>query len=51
MIDDLLAFKAKCDGLLDKAFNRHEAFVYSLKDAFEYAVNVRQVWIGVLRIE
>jgi cullin 4 len=43
MIDDLLAFKAKCDTLLERAFMRNDQYVYSLKDAFETIVNARQV--------
>jgi cullin-4 len=43
MVESLLAFKAKADALLEKAFARNELFVYSLKDAFEYVLNARQV--------
>ncbi len=43
MIDDLLAFKARCDAVLERAFARGDMFVHTLKDGFEHAVNVRQV--------
>lgn len=46
MVDDLLTFKAKCDTLLEKAFLKGETFAYSLRDAFEFILNVRQVRSG-----
>lgn len=48
MIDDLLAFKGRCDVALERAFQRNELFVYSLKDGFEYAFNIRQVSLCLL---
>lgn len=48
MIDDLLGFKAKTDGLLESAFERNDQFSYAVKDAFEYILNVRQVCIPLL---
>jgi hypothetical protein len=55
MIDDLLAFKGRCDAVLERAFARGDMFVHALKDGFEHAVNVRQVraagrWAGLLVI-
>lgn len=43
MIDDLLAFKGRCDAVLERALGRGDMFVHALKDGFEHAVNVRQV--------
>jgi hypothetical protein len=48
MIDDLLAFKGRCDAVLERALGRGDMFVHALKDGFEHAVNVRQVRFGFL---
>jgi hypothetical protein len=45
MIDDLLAFKARCDTVLERALGRVDMFVHALKDGFEHALNVRQVFL------
>lgn len=43
LIEDLLAFKGKADALLEASFERADPFSYSVKDAFEYILNVKQV--------
>mmetsp|Transcript_54946 Transcript_54946/g.112192 ORF Transcript_54946/g.112192 Transcript_54946/m.112192 type:complete len:775 (+) Transcript_54946:478-2802(+) len=42
MVQDLLDFKAKLDYLLEEAFDANEELSHSLKDAFEFLINVRQ---------
>jgi hypothetical protein len=51
MIEDLLAFKAKTDALLETAFERNDQFAYAVKDAFEYILNVRQVRAAAIATE
>jgi len=41
MVQELLAFKAKLDGIWEKAFARNEVFGHTLRDSFESFVNQR----------
>eukprot|EP00741_Cyanophora_paradoxa_P010023 tig00000157_g9709.t1 len=42
MVQDLLDFKAKLDGIWDESFDRNDTFMNALKDAFESFINTRQ---------
>eukprot|EP00026_Physarum_polycephalum_P002994 Phypoly_transcript_03003.p1 GENE.Phypoly_transcript_03003~~Phypoly_transcript_03003.p1 ORF type:complete len:794 (-),score=172.71 Phypoly_transcript_03003:221-2440(-) len=41
MVQELLDFKARLDVMLEQAFSKNEQFTYTLKEAFEFFVNVR----------
>ncbi|XP_049849575.1 cullin-4A-like [Schistocerca gregaria] len=42
LIDELLAFKVKLESILNTCFEKNSDFAYSLKEAFEFAINSRQ---------
>lgn len=41
MVEELLALKAKLDGVATQAFHRNDVFLYALKEALEHVVNCR----------
>lgn len=42
LVSCLLDFKASLDTILEESFSRNEAFSNTIKDAFEYLINLRQ---------
>ncbi|GKU92578.1 hypothetical protein SLEP1_g6287 [Rubroshorea leprosula] len=45
MVPSLLEFKASLDTIWEESFSKNEAFSNTIKDAFEYLINLRQVSI------
>ena len=43
MVSSLLEFKASLDTIWEESFFKNEPFSNSIKDAFEYLINLRQV--------
>lgn len=46
MVSSLLEFKASLDTIWEQSFSKNEAFCNTIKDAFEYLINLRQVSIS-----
>ncbi|KAH9749455.1 Cullin-4 [Citrus sinensis] len=42
MVSSLLEFKASLDTIWEQSFSKNEAFCNTIKDAFEYLINLRQ---------
>ncbi|GKV36953.1 hypothetical protein SLEP1_g45035 [Rubroshorea leprosula] len=42
MVPSLLEFKASLDSIWEESFSKNEAFSNTIKDAFEYLINLRQ---------
>lgn len=43
MVSSLLEFKASLDSFWEESFSRNEIFANTIKEAFEYLINIRQV--------
>lgn len=46
MVSSLLEFKASLDTIWEQSFSKNDAFCNTIKDAFEYLINLRQVSIS-----
>lgn len=45
LVSYLLEFKTSLDKILEECFFKNEAFSNTIKDSFEYLINLRQVYI------
>lgn len=43
MVSSLLEFKSSLDSIWEESFSKNEAFSNTIKDSFEYLINLRQV--------